>query len=77
MTSPRVSSLWIYPIKSCRGIEVQQLEITTTGIKYDRQWMIVDEKNEFLTLRSEPRLALIKTAVDATDLSVSFNSQNI
>ncbi len=73
MTNPRVTSLWIYPVKSCRGIKVQQLEFTSTGIKYDRQWMIIDEKNEFLTLRSEPRLALIKTVIDLTNLVLSFD----
>lgn len=32
----RVKSLWVYPIKSCRGVELEQGTIITTGMQYDR-----------------------------------------
>lgn len=38
-----VANLFFYPIKSCRGIEVQVAEVGPMGIMYDRQWMVVDE----------------------------------
>src|SRR4051794_4325610 len=31
-----VKALFVYPIKSCAGIEVEQSEIIRTGLKYDR-----------------------------------------
>ena len=34
----RVKSLWIYPIKSCKGVEVQSSDIIKTGLRYDRQF---------------------------------------
>ena len=34
----RVKSLWIYPIKSCRGVELRNSNIIKTGLKYDRQF---------------------------------------
>jgi hypothetical protein len=34
----RVKALFIYPIKSCRGIELDHGEVIRTGIKYDRQF---------------------------------------
>ncbi|TVS13811.1 MAG: MOSC domain-containing protein [Wenzhouxiangella sp.] len=61
----RVSELWIYPVKSCRGIAVGQAEVTAGGLLGDRQWMIVDEQGKFLTQRAHPRMTQI--GVDLND----------
>ena len=55
-----ISRLFVYPIKSCAGIEVQEAILTETGFDLDRAWMVVDEKGEFLTQRELPRMALVK-----------------
>ena len=73
---PRVRGLWIYPIKSCRGISVHQLEIKSTGPLFDRQWMIVDENNKFITLRTHSKLALIEVELDLKFLMIKFGSFN-
>ncbi|MBC7465826.1 MAG: MOSC domain-containing protein, partial [Bdellovibrio sp.] len=72
---PRVTELWIYPIKSCRGISVSELIIDQFGPKYDRQWMIVDSENRFITLRNQSRLALITTEIDSENLYLKFDSK--
>lgn len=56
----RVDGLYFYPIKSCRGTSLSVAEVGPRGIVADRQWMIVDEKREFLTQRDLPRMALVK-----------------
>ncbi|CAI5526165.1 unnamed protein product [Closterium sp. Naga37s-1] len=38
---PRISGLYIYPIKSCGGIAVDSAAVTATGLQWDRQWMVV------------------------------------
>ena len=55
-----ISHLFVYPIKSCAGIEVQEAILTETGLEFDRAWMVVDEKGEFLTQRQLPRMVLIQ-----------------
>jgi uncharacterized protein YcbX len=55
-----ISRLFVYPVKSCAGIEVQEAILTETGLEFDRAWMVVDERGEFLTQRELPRMALIK-----------------
>lgn len=59
----KVASLFVYPIKSLRGIEVGTVEVTRSGIKYgvfkDRQMMLINEENRMISLRQDPRLALI------------------
>jgi uncharacterized protein YcbX len=34
----RVKSLWVYPVKSCRGVEVDSSTVVETGMKFDRQF---------------------------------------
>lgn len=56
----RIARLFVYPVKSCAGIEVEQAVLTETGLDLDRAWMVVDESGEFVTQREEPRLALVQ-----------------
>jgi uncharacterized protein len=56
----RLSRLFKYPVKSTRGIELQELELGDRGPVGDRRWMLVDPENEFLTQRVLPRMALIE-----------------
>lgn len=56
----RIAQLFVYPIKSCAGIEVQEAHLTETGFDLDRAWMVVDAHGEFVTQREQPRLALVQ-----------------
>lgn len=56
----RIARLFVYPVKSCAGIEVSEALLTETGLDLDRAWMVVDAHGEFLTQRAEPRLALVQ-----------------
>jgi uncharacterized protein len=62
---PRVTSLWIYPIKSCGGIELKESNIRKRGLENDRMFMIIDKKNKFVSQRTHPRLALVSTRIDS------------
>ncbi|XP_047334041.1 mitochondrial amidoxime reducing component 2 [Impatiens glandulifera] len=55
-----VKSIFIYPIKSCRGISVSQAPISPTGFVWDRQWLVVNSKGRGVTQRVEPKLALVE-----------------
>ncbi len=54
MSQYTVSELWIYPIKSCKGIPLQSAEVTDRGFQYDRRWMIATEDGHQLTQRELP-----------------------
>lgn len=58
----RIEQLWVYPVKSCAGIRLDQAMLTPTGLEWDRAWMVVDEQGEFVTQRELPRMALIQPA---------------
>ncbi|MES2412514.1 MAG: MOSC N-terminal beta barrel domain-containing protein [Pseudomonadota bacterium] len=55
-----VSRLFVYPVKSCAAVEVQEAIMTETGLEFDRAWMVVDANGEFLTQRELPRMALVR-----------------
>jgi uncharacterized protein YcbX len=55
-----ISRLYVYPVKSCAGVRVEQAVLTETGLEFDRAWMVVDGQGEFLTQRELPRMALIQ-----------------
>jgi uncharacterized protein YcbX len=50
----RVKSLWVYPIKSCGGIEVDGEDIASYGFKYDRQLTFAQLKDTPTLPTDEP-----------------------
>ncbi|HXD43120.1 MAG TPA: MOSC N-terminal beta barrel domain-containing protein [Ramlibacter sp.] len=56
----RIARLFVYPVKSCAGVEVAEAVLTETGLDLDRAWMVVDDQGEFVTQRELPRMALIR-----------------
>jgi len=66
--SGTIARLFVYPVKSCAGIEVQQALLTETGLDLDRAWMVVDAQGLFLTQRSLPRMALIRPQLKSDEM---------
>ena len=59
-----VSKLYVYPIKSLNGLAVSKAKVEQHGLSFDdfmdRQFMIIDEKSNFVTGRQYPKLSLIQ-----------------
>ncbi|MES2849010.1 MAG: MOSC N-terminal beta barrel domain-containing protein [Bacteroidota bacterium] len=70
-----VSHLYVYPIKSLGGISLSSVNITDRGFEYDRRWMLIDERNNFLTQREFPVMALLQVEIVADGLKV-FHKEN-
>ncbi|MES2429417.1 MAG: MOSC N-terminal beta barrel domain-containing protein [Bacteroidota bacterium] len=75
----QVSQLFIYPIKSLGGISISSAELTDRGFKYDRRWMLIDQKNNFLTQREHPQMSLLQVTLTDGGLQVlhKINKQSI
>ena len=59
-----VAALFIYPIKSCRGVALEESELDAQGLRHDRRWMLVRESSgAFLTQRDFPRMACINAHI--------------
>ena len=66
--SGTIARLFVYPVKSCAGIEVQQAVLTDTGLDLDRAWMVVDAEGMFVTQRTLPRMALIRPQLKGDEM---------
>ncbi|XP_012517650.1 PREDICTED: mitochondrial amidoxime-reducing component 1 isoform X2 [Propithecus coquereli] len=70
-----VAQLWIYPIKSCKGVPVSTAECTAMGLRSghlrDRFWLVINQEGNMVTARQEPRLVLISVTCDGDALTLS------
>ena len=48
-----LSQLWLYPIKSCRGISVSTWPCDHAGWIDDRAWMVVDQDGKMIAQRQK------------------------
>jgi uncharacterized protein YcbX len=71
---PTITTLTLYPIKSCAGIALQAATVTAAGLSHqhahDREWMVVDSDGRFLSQRSHPAMALITPALQVGAMTV-------
>ena len=65
-----LSQIFIYPIKSARGIAVHEAPVDVSGPLQDRRWMLVDNDGLFLSQRRLPKMALLAPRFAGNDLVV-------
>jgi uncharacterized protein YcbX len=73
----RLSEINVYPIKSLGGISLKNAVIENRGLQYDRRWMLINEKNKFLTQREFPKMATISVQISEKGLQVSSDGQTL
>jgi len=57
------------------GIEVTEANALNAGFQYDRRWMLVDEKGEFITQREIPNMALFHVSIQGQVIQIKFGEQ--
>jgi uncharacterized protein YcbX len=63
-----IARLFVYPVKSCAGVEVSEALLIETGLEFDRAWMVVDAAGEFVSQRELPRMALIRPQLKHSEM---------
>lgn len=71
-----IKHIFVYPVKSLGGLELGEAELCDTGLRYDRQYMIVDDDGKFLTQREHRELALLKCSLQQGGIVVRSNDPN-
>lgn len=77
-----IKALFVYPVKSCAGVELEMGEVVRTGLKYDREFTFAQQVTSlpsldgkvtsewhFMTLRKFPRLAKVEPEIWVPDPS--------
>ena len=81
----QVTDIYIYPVKSLKGIPLKEAETGLRGFKYDREWMITDSDYQFLTQREIEAMATIIVSINqdflllqspkGSELKIDLNSK--
>lgn len=50
----RLKSMWIYPVKSCKGVELNRGTVVATGMEYDRQFTFAQLTSPFPVSETDP-----------------------
>ena len=67
----QITDLFIYPVKSLKGISLNKSETALRGLKFDREWMITNSDYEFITQREIESMATIKVSIGSDTLMLS------
>ncbi len=67
-----LTGLFLYPVKSARGIALLSATPTACGLAHDRRFMVVDAQGRFLTQRELSQLARLGVALTPDGLSLSW-----
>ena len=73
----KVSSLFVHPVKSMRGLELQSAEVEARGLAGDRRWVVADEDGVFLTQRTCTGLAKFDASYEGEDLVLGFDGARL
>jgi len=72
-----VTDLFVYPVKSLAGIRVDAAAVTARGFEHDRRWMIVGPDGTFVSQRSTPALARIRTAIVEDSIRIASDDASV
>ncbi|MFP6561031.1 MOSC domain-containing protein [Paraburkholderia sp. B3] len=59
---PVIRALFVYPVKSCAAIALDEAPLEAEGLKWDRHWMAVDGHGRFVSQREHAAMARIVPA---------------
>ena len=64
----QITDLYIYPVKSLKGIALKEAQTAQRGLEYDREWMITDRDYNFISQREIELMTTIETDIDSDSL---------
>ena len=56
----QITDLFIYPVKSLKGIALEESMTALRGLEYDREWMVTTIDYEFITQREIESMSTIE-----------------
>lgn len=71
LSALRISALYVFPVKSCRGVRVAEAQLTPDGLRHDRAYCVAEVSTGeavVMTARKVPQLALISPSISEEGL---------
>lgn len=66
-----LSQVFIYPLKSTKGLSLPRAQVEPLGLEHDRRWMLVRPDGSFVTGREAPSLVRVSAVPQGAGLRVS------
>ena len=66
-----LTGIYIYPVKSLRGVRLDEVTLENGRLPGDRLWILVDDDGRFMHQRDYPQMARVSAAVTPLGISVS------
>ncbi len=63
-----LSRLYVHPVKSLRGLQLSHAQVASSGLAFDRTFMITEPDGTFITARQYPQMVLFTPALLADGL---------
>ena len=63
MAYPELSEIIVYPVKSASESSLKNSNLEQRGLVHHRHCMVVDDSSHFITQRTSPEMALLKTEI--------------
>ena len=70
----QITDLYIYPVKSLKGIALKEVHTGLRGFQYDREWMITDSTYHFISQREIESMATLETGMSSNSLILRSNT---
>lgn len=72
----KLEELYSYPIKSTKGIQLNEVVVDKLGFENDRYFGIANAFNELVTARENPRLLKLKTEINNDNLRIIYKQDS-
>jgi uncharacterized protein YcbX len=69
---PVLAQVFIYPLKSSRGLPLARASVEPLGLEHDRRWMLVHPDGAMITGREFPVLVLVNAVPTERGLRLSY-----
>ena len=73
----QITDLYIYPVKSLKGIALKEAHTGIRGFRYDREWMITDSHYHFISQREIESMATLQASINKDLLILHSNTNQL
>ena len=73
----QITDLYIYPVKSLKGIALKEVHTGSRGFRYDREWMITDRHYHFISQREIESMATLEASINKDLLILHSNTNQL
>ncbi len=67
-----LSALYVYPVKACAAVAVDEAALGPLGLEHDRRFSFVHPDGTALTQREQPMLATVRPTLHGNELRLDF-----